>query len=41
MRLVFPNEAYVLLDKEAKAKGKTTRQLGVEIILGWLETNKS
>ena len=36
MRLVFTNEAYVELDKQAKAKGKTTRELGVQVILDWL-----
>ena len=40
MRLVFTNEVYVELDKQAKAKGKTTRELGVQVILDWLQSKK-
>ena len=40
MRLVFTNEAYTEFDKQAKVKGKTTRELGVEVILDWLRSTK-
>lgn len=37
MRLVLEEQAYAKFEKEAKAKGKTTRELGSEIILEWLK----
>ena len=36
MKIVLEREAYVRFDKLAKAQGKTTRDLGTEIISEWL-----
>lgn len=40
MRILLENEAYAKFEEQAKAKGKTTRELGVSVITDWLSKTK-